>query len=187
MFVLGKIESGSCRVGDRCVLLPNRTRVEISNIFYEDEETDYSISGENVRLKLKHLDDDSQEISVGSVLCRVGEVPCQVGRMFEAQIALIDVKNLISIGFSAILHLHSVAVEVRLEGIVCLIDRKTGKRLDEKNPPRFLRQDQLSIVRLEVSSSGQSICLETFDRLSCFTLRDESRTLALGKVLRILE
>ena len=100
MFVLGKIESGSCRVGDRCVLLPNRTRVEISNIFYEDEETDYSISGENVRLKLKHLDDDSQEISVGSVLSRVGEVPCQVGRMFEAQIALIDVKNLVSIGFT---------------------------------------------------------------------------------------
>ena len=146
MFVLGKIESGSCRVGDRCMLLPNRTRVEISNIFYEDVETDYSISGENIRLKLRNLDDDSQEISVGSVLCRVGQVPCQVGRMFEAQSAWIDLKNLVSIGFSAILHLHSAVVEVRLEGIVCLIDRKTGNRLDEKNPPRFLRQDQLSVA-----------------------------------------
>jgi peptide chain release factor subunit 3 len=97
------------------------------------------------------------------------------------------VKNLVIVGFSAILHLHSIAVEVRLERIICLIDRRTGKRIDEKNPPRFLRQDQLSIVRLELSSPNQLICLETFDRLSRFTLREESRTLALGRVLTILE
>ncbi len=53
MIVMGKIESGCRRVGDRCLLMPNRTRVEIANIYYDEVETDSGVSGENIRLKLK--------------------------------------------------------------------------------------------------------------------------------------
>ncbi len=47
MIVMGKIESGCCRVGDRCLIMPHRTRVEITNIYYEENETDSSVCGEN--------------------------------------------------------------------------------------------------------------------------------------------
>ncbi|CAF5090606.1 unnamed protein product, partial [Rotaria sp. Silwood1] len=40
VIVLGKIESGQVQVGDRCLIMPNRTRVEVTNIHYEDIETD---------------------------------------------------------------------------------------------------------------------------------------------------
>jgi peptide chain release factor subunit 3 len=56
--VMGKIESGCCRVGDRCLLMPNRTRVEVTNIYYEDVETDSCVCGENVRLKLKNVEEE---------------------------------------------------------------------------------------------------------------------------------
>ena len=46
VIVMGKIESGCCRVGDRCVLMPNRTRVEVTNIYYEEIETDSCVCGE---------------------------------------------------------------------------------------------------------------------------------------------
>ena len=58
VIVMGKIESGCCRVGDRCVLMPNRTRVEVTNIYYEEIETDSCVCGENVRLKLKNVEEE---------------------------------------------------------------------------------------------------------------------------------
>jgi translation elongation factor EF-1alpha len=61
VIVMGKIESGCCRVGDKCLLMPNRTRVEVTNIYYEEIETDSCVCGENVRLKLKNVE---EEVSV---------------------------------------------------------------------------------------------------------------------------
>lgn len=54
-----------------------------------------------------------------------------------------------------------------------MIDKKTNRKT--KAPPKFLRQGDSAIVRLEVSS-GQQICLETYkdlQQLGRFTLRDE--------------
>jgi peptide chain release factor subunit 3 len=58
VIVMGKIESGCCRVGDRCLIMPNRTRVEVTNIYYEEIETDSCVCGENVRLKLKNVEEE---------------------------------------------------------------------------------------------------------------------------------
>jgi hypothetical protein len=38
--------------------MPNRTRVEVTNIYYEDIETDSCVCGENVRLKLKNVEEE---------------------------------------------------------------------------------------------------------------------------------
>jgi len=56
--VMGKIESDCCPVGDRCLLMPNRTRVEVTNIYYGDVGTDSCVCGENVRFKLKNVEEE---------------------------------------------------------------------------------------------------------------------------------
>ncbi len=61
VIVMGKIESGCCRVGDQCLIMPNRIRVEVTNIYQEEIETDSCVCGENVRLKLKNFE---EEVSV---------------------------------------------------------------------------------------------------------------------------
>ncbi|CAF1302902.1 unnamed protein product [Rotaria magnacalcarata] len=58
VFVMGKIESGCCRVGDKCIIMPNRTQVEITNIYYKGIEKDSCVRGENVRLKLKNVEEE---------------------------------------------------------------------------------------------------------------------------------
>ena len=55
--VMGKIESGYCRVGDKCLIMPNRTRVAVTKIYYEDIETGSCVSGENVKLKSKNVEE----------------------------------------------------------------------------------------------------------------------------------
>ena len=86
------------------------------------------------------------------------------------------------------LHVHAAAVEVQLKKLITLVDRKTGERTQEH--PRLVKQDQVAIARFELAQAGQAICMETFKRfpqLGRFTLRDEGRTVAVGKVLKIIE
>ncbi len=38
--------------------MSNRTRVEVTNMYHEEIETDLSIRRENIRLKLKNVEED---------------------------------------------------------------------------------------------------------------------------------
>lgn len=43
-------------------------------------------------------------------------------------------------GFQAVLHVHSVVEEIVLKGLICKVDRKTGKPDKEAGRPRFVKQ-----------------------------------------------
>ncbi|CAF5003399.1 unnamed protein product [Rotaria sp. Silwood1] len=181
----GKIESGCCRVGDRCLIMPNRTCVEVTNIYYEDIETDSCDCGKNVRLKLNNIE---EEISPGFILCNVQQDPCRVGRVFDAQIAIIEHQSIIYPGYSAVLHIHAAITTVQLKQIIRLIDHETGNTIQEH--PTFIKQGQIVIARFELLQSGEAICMETFKdypQLGRFTLCNARQTVALGNVLEIIE
>lgn len=58
-----------------------------------------------------------------------------------------------------------------LQALICLVDRKTGSKSNMR--PRFVKQDQVVIMRLECSGV---VCLEEFKlfpQMGRFTLRDE--------------
>ncbi|UJR11356.1 hypothetical protein I4U23_015537 [Adineta vaga] len=191
MIIMGKIESGCCRVGDRCVIMPNRTPVEVTNIYYEDIETDSCICGENVRLKLKNVQEEG--ISPGFILCDAEQELCHVGKVFDVQIAFIEhesidqCKSLIIRGYTAVLHIYAASVDVQLQRFIALIDRKTGERTQTN--PLFIRPGQVAIARFELSQTGKAICMEPFKhfpQLGRFTLREKDRTVAVGKILKIV-
>ena len=56
--VMGKLESGMLKLNDKLLVMPNKVKVEIVNIYYEDEETDSAICGDNVKLKLKGIEEE---------------------------------------------------------------------------------------------------------------------------------
>lgn len=58
------------------------------------------------------------------------------------------------------------------QALICLVDKKTGEK--SKTRPRFVKQDQVAIMRIECAGV---ICLEVFTlfpQMGRFTLRDES-------------
>ena len=68
------------------------------------------------------------------------------------------------------------------QDLICLVDKKTGK----KSKTRFVKQDQVCIARLQAAGT---ICMETFKdfpQMGRFTLRDEGKTIAIGKVLKLV-
>ncbi|XP_013381843.1 eukaryotic peptide chain release factor GTP-binding subunit ERF3A isoform X2 [Lingula anatina] len=181
--VLGKLESGTIAKGQTLTLMPNKVSVDVLMILSDEEEVESVLPGENVKLKLKGVEEE--DVSPGFVLCSPEDL-CNTGKRFDAQVVILEHKSIICPGYSAIAHIHACAEEIEFKVLMCLIDKKTGEKNQMK--PRFVKQDQICIARLEVS--GGVICLEPFKKfapMGRFTLRDEGKTIAIGKVLKIVE
>ena len=179
--VLGKLESGSIFKGQQLVMMPNKHNVEVLGIFSDDAETDYVVPGENLKIRLKGIEEE--EILPGFILCDPTNL-CHSGRTFDVQIVIIEHKSIICPGYNAVLHIHTCIEEVEITALISLVDKKSGEK--SKTRPRFVKQDQVCIARLRTAGT---ICLETFKdlpQMGRFTLRDEGKTIAIGKVLKLV-
>lgn len=110
--VVGKIESGLLRKGETLTLMPNRDVVEVAAIYNEvEDEINQALCGDNVRIRLRGVDDE--DVSPGFVLTSPSR-PIHAVRQFEAQLAILEHKSIICAGYSAVMHIHTLAEEVTL-------------------------------------------------------------------------
>jgi peptide chain release factor subunit 3 len=110
--IVGKVESGHLRKGDHLVLMPNKDEVEVTAIYNEmEDEVSQALCGDNVRVRLRGVDDE--DISPGFVLTNSTK-PIHAVRQFEAQLAILEHKSIICAGYSAVMHIHTLAEEVTL-------------------------------------------------------------------------
>nr|CAD7397245.1 unnamed protein product [Timema poppensis] len=182
MVVMGKVEAGEAKKGQSLLLMPNRTTVVVDQMWSDDEEVTTVGPGENVKIKLKGIEED--DVSPGFVLCDSSN-PIKTGRIFDAQVVILEHKSIICAGYSAVMHIHCAAEEVTVKALICLVDKKSGDK--SKTRPRFVKQDQVAIMRVECAGV---ICMEVFKlfpQMGRFTLRDEGKTIAIGKVLKVIE
>ncbi|KAJ2745805.1 translation termination factor GTPase eRF3 [Coemansia sp. BCRC 34301] len=178
--VLGKIESGNVKLNQKVIIMPDRLTCEVVGIFGEDEnERQFAVCGDNVRLRLRGVDDEA--IFPGYVLTDIKN-PCHATRAFDAQIKILDVKNIITAGYNSVMHVHTAVAEVTMTKLLHKLD-KTGRR--SRVPPPFVKQKDACIVRIV---TNKAICVERYadyPQLGRFTLRDEGKTIAIGKILRL--
>lgn len=107
-------------------------------------------------------------------------------REFEGQLVLLELlenRRILTAGYSAVMHIHTAVEEVVITDLIAEQDRKTG---EQKKHPRFVKSNSIVIARFTLS---RPVCMETFDtmqQLGRFSLRDEGKTIAIGKVTKIL-
>ncbi|XP_050422019.1 eukaryotic peptide chain release factor GTP-binding subunit ERF3A isoform X1 [Adelges cooleyi] len=180
--LMGKVESGEAKKSQSLLIMPNRTHVIVDQLWSDDEEVSSVGPGENIKVKLKGIEEE--DVSPGFILCDPIH-PVKTCRIFDGQVVILEYKSIICAGYSAVMHIHCVAEVVEVKALICLVDRKTGLKSNMR--PRFVKQDQVVIMRLECSGV---VCLEEFKlfpQMGRFTLRDEGKTIAIGKVLKIIE
>lgn len=51
---LGKVESGVVKTGQNCVVVPNKSRSKVTNIYFESDEYSYAKVGENIRVRINY-------------------------------------------------------------------------------------------------------------------------------------
>ncbi|EAU84760.1 eukaryotic polypeptide chain release factor 3 [Coprinopsis cinerea okayama7 len=181
--VVGKIESGHLSKGENLILMPNKDSVEVAAIYNElEEEVDRALCGDNVRIRIRGADDE--DISPGFVLTSPLK-PIHAVRQFEAQLAILEHKSIICAGYSAVMHIHTLSEEVTLTALLHYFDKATGRK--SKKPPQFAKKGQKIVALIETSAP---VCVERFvdyPQLGRFTLRDEGKTVAIGKITKLVE
>lgn len=181
--VEGKIESGHIKKGHSTLLMPNKITVEIQNIYNETEsEVDMAVCGEQVKLRIKGVEEE--DISPGFVLTSPKN-PIKNVTKFVAQLAIVELKSIMSAGFSCVMHVHTAIEEVQVTKLLHKLEKGTNRK--SKKPPAFAKKGMKIIAVLEAEAP---VCVETYQdypQLGRFTLRDQGATIAIGKIVKILE
>jgi peptide chain release factor subunit 3 len=111
-FVIGKLEGGTLVKGQMLTMMPNKVSVEVLQVCRNEQEIQKGFCGDNLKIKLKGVEEE--EISSGFVLCSSDSL-CRVGRVFDAQIAILESKSIICAGYGAVMHIHTLLEEVQLK------------------------------------------------------------------------
>jgi len=175
---VGKVESGKVYIGQKLVLMPEMIKTEVLSITIDEKEAEIADTGEQVTVLIKQPANDS--IVNGAYVICDEENPCPRVREFECLLEIKELmahKPLMSAGYQAVIHVHNAAKPCEVVAIDNLADMKTGRF--SKKPPPFLKEGQAAVMRLRVPTL---IPLESSVPLGRFTLRDEGKTIAIGKV-----
>ncbi|KAK6526035.1 translation termination factor GTPase eRF3 [Arthrobotrys megalospora] len=180
----GKIESGVIQKGQTILMMPGKVQTEVTAIYSEsDEELPHAICGDQVRLRLRGVEEE--DILPGYVLSSTRS-PVNCVSAFEAQIHIIDLKSILTAGFSCVMHVHAAIEEVKFEALLHALEKGTGRK--SRKPPNFAKKGQGIIARLE-TVSGSPFCIERFEdyaQMGRFTLRDQGQTIAIGKITKLI-
>ncbi len=139
-----------------------------------------------MQVTLIHINEESM-LNKGDVIVS-RDAPVPVTMLFEAEIdvlELLDHKMIISRGYSCIMHCHTIAEDIIIKDLLSVTEKNlaTGN-LETKEQPKFIKSFSQGKVRI---STKVPIAIEKFDvlpQLGRFTLRDEGRTIAVGKILK---
>ncbi|KAL4895082.1 P-loop containing nucleoside triphosphate hydrolase protein [Aspergillus ambiguus] len=181
----GRIESGVIKKNGTCIMMPNRSKVEIAALYGETEdEIPTATCGDQVRMRLRGVEEE--DILPGFVMCSPKRLVHCVSR-FEAKIRILELKNILTAGYQCVMHVHSAVEEIAFSALLHKLEPGTGRK--SKRPPPFASKGQTIIARLEVTSAAGSVCVERFEdynQMGRFTLRDQGQTIAIGMITKLI-
>lgn len=170
--VEGRIESGVIKKNNTCLLMPNRTQVQIAALFGETEdEIQTATCGDQARLRLRNVEEE--DILPGFVLCSPKR-PVNCVSSFEAKIRILELKSILSAGYNCVLHVHSTIEEVTFGALLHKLEPGTGRK--SKRAPAFASKGQTIIARIDVTGTAGAVCVERYEdyqQMGRFTLRDQ--------------
>jgi peptide chain release factor subunit 3 len=109
-------------IGDKILISPSGYLAQVGSIMdHKNDQVKYARPGENVMIKLIHIDDISM-INKGDVITS-RDSPMPVTTLFEADIKLFKLlahKQVFTKGYSCVLHLHTILVDCTITDIISL-------------------------------------------------------------------
>ena len=110
-----------------------------------------------------------------------------MAELFIAEIKilqLLDHKPIFSSGYKAMMHIHTIQEECELKEIDISYETNEKGVKTQKVKPKFVTSGATILAKIMVSNP---ICLEkyeTIEQMGRFTLRDDGKTIALGKIMK---
>jgi len=183
---VGKIETGTMKVGQKVIILPGRTGTgiqgEIKTIEMHHESLPEALAGDNVGINIRGV--GKKDIARGDVICEASRPPSIVEE-FIATITVINHPTVLAKGYTPVFHIHTAQVPCQFVELIEQIDPRTGEVL--KKSPDFLKNGDSAKVRIKPQGN---LCLETQKEnpyMSRFAVRDAGATVAAGICTEIVK
>jgi len=186
IMAVGKVEQGVVRPGTQCIVQPIGHKCKIAAVYIgegeEKQEVQYASVGENIGVKMVGCTEE--ELRKGYVLSPIAD-PVRAVTKFKAQLQVLELpeeRPVMTAGLKAVMHAHVANEECEITKLYESINMKDRKK--QKNPT-FVREGMAVICSITLS---RSVALDAFtgaEQLGRFTLRDEGRTIAIGKITEL--
>jgi peptide chain release factor subunit 3 len=183
IMAIGKVEQGTVKPGQKCVIMPIGQKCTVHTTYIADEPMKFAKTGENVTLKLTGCTEE--QLQKGYVLCPVPD-PVRVVTKFKAVLQVIDLpeeRPVMTSGYKCVIHVHVANEECEILKLYECCSMKDMKK-KEKNP-KFVRENSVAWVSIQLSRSLAVDIFSGCSQLGRFTLRDEGRTIAIGKITEL--
>lgn len=151
----------------------------------KQQQVTYGRPGDNVQLKISNLDEE--QVFKGDVLCPRDDL-MPISQVLECEIELLELlKPIFSKGSQCMMHVHTYADDVTVKDIKWSKekDQATGEIVQKENP-KFTRSFAKCLVRLTTKTPIPVEKISECASLGRFTLRDEGKTIAIGKITRFI-
>jgi len=186
---IGKVEQGTVRPGMKCIVMPEGKKCTVVTVRMKcdpkaenDEEMQFASCGENVTLKVHGITED--ELKKGYVLCAAVN-PIPVVSYFKAQMQILELpeeRPVLTAGYKCVIHLHVAAEECEINKLIESIDPKKKPPVKTQKP-QFVREGMVVTCSIVLARPTSLDTFANTQQVGRFTLRDETKTIAIGKVL----
>ncbi|ADY01755.1 MAG: translation elongation factor EF-1 subunit alpha [Vulcanisaeta sp.] len=178
--VVGRIETGVLKVGDRIVVMPPAKVGDVRSIETHHMKLEQAQPGDNVGINVRGIEKD--DVKRGDVMGHLANPPT-VAEEIVARLAVLWHPTAIGPGYTPVLHVHTATVPTQIIELIAKLDPRTGQTVEQK--PQFIKQGDVAIVRLKPLKDVVVEKFSDFPGLGRFALRDMGRTIAAGQIIEI--
>ncbi|WP_461864148.1 translation elongation factor EF-1 subunit alpha [Thermococcus sp.] len=186
---VGRVETGILRVGDVVIFEPASTifhkaiQGEVKSIEMHHEPLQEALPGDNIGFNVRGV--GKNDIKRGDVAGHPDTAPTVVRPKdtFKAQIIVLNHPTAITVGYTPVLHAHTLQVAVRFEQLLAKLDPRTGNIVEEN--PQFIKTGDSAIVVLRPTKPMVIEPVKEIPQMGRFAIRDMGQTVAAGMVISI--
>jgi elongation factor 1-alpha len=177
---VGRVETGTLKIGDKIIFLPSGKSGEVKSIEMHHEAVTQAEPGDNIGFNVRGI--DKNDIRRGDVAGPVSNPPTVV-ESFTANIQVLNHPSVLTVGYTPVFHAHTAQVACEFTQILKRLDPKTGQVAEEN--PQTLKTGDAAVV---VITPKRPLVIEKykeFPQLGRFAVRDMGQTVAAGVVVEV--
>jgi elongation factor 1-alpha len=177
---VGRVETGTLKVGDKIIFLPSGKSGEVKSIEMHHEAVTEAQPGDNIGFNVRGI--DKNDIRRGDVAGPVSNPPTVV-ESFTANIQVLNHPSVITVGYTPVFHAHTAQVACEFTQLLKRLDPKTGQVAEEN--PQTLKTGDAAVVLITPKRPLVIEKYKEFPQLGRFAVRDMGQTVAAGVVVDV--
>ncbi|MFI5448891.1 MAG: translation elongation factor EF-1 subunit alpha [Candidatus Bathyarchaeia archaeon] len=179
---VGRVETGTLKVGETVVFMPANARGECKDIETHHTKIQEAVPGDNIGFNVRGI--AKNEVHRGDVAGK-SDNPPTVANEFIGRIIVVFHPTAIAAGYTPVMHAHTATTSATFTELLQKIDARSGQVTQEK--PDFLKTGDAALVKIRPLRPLAIEAYSDIPQLGRFAIRDMGSTIAVGVVAEVTE